>query len=175
MEISEETRKQLNELLYKSFDCNAQADNFAYNLDYMRYPNIAAIYHESYAHVFPQLADEISSLMIKVNARPVRKATHEYSEEYTDIVSLFADNDRMTEDYRRAIRKVIDVAEDNDDYEVKIAMEEFLVDFLPYVKQSDVWRYKAEEYKNSPRQFNVHFKTITTFIPVVGASDEDDD
>ena len=53
------------------------------------------------------------------------------------------------------------------DYEIRIAMEDFLNKFLPYVKQSDVWRFKAEQYKDSPWQFDVHFEELTTFIPVV--------
>ena len=73
MKIEKATYDELNSLLRKSFDCNAQADNFAYNIDYSRYPNIGNIYHHSFAHVFPNLADQISDLMIKLNARPVRK------------------------------------------------------------------------------------------------------
>lgn len=33
MKISEACYEQLNNLIKKSFDCNAQADNFAYNID----------------------------------------------------------------------------------------------------------------------------------------------
>ena len=36
MKISEATYNQLNELLMLSFDCNARADNLAYNIDYSR-------------------------------------------------------------------------------------------------------------------------------------------
>ena len=53
MKISEQTYQQLNELLRKSFDCNARADNLAYNLDYSLYPNIQEIYHHKIAHKFP--------------------------------------------------------------------------------------------------------------------------
>lgn len=165
MKISLETYNQLNDLLQLSFDCNAQADNFAYNIDYTRYPNIGNIYHHSFAHKFPQLADTISDLMIKLNARPVRKALNSYTDEYVSLVDLFADSDRMVEKYRQAIRKTIDIADINEDYEVRIAMEEFLISFLPYVKQSDIWRNKAIEYKDKPWQFDIHFEKLTTFIP----------
>ena len=74
MKISEATYNQLNELLMLSFDCNARADNLAYNIDYSRYPNINEIYHHGFAHKFPQLADIISDLMIQLNARPVIKS-----------------------------------------------------------------------------------------------------
>lgn len=167
MKITEATYDQLNELLRLSFDCNAQADNFAYNIDYARYPNIADIYHHSYAHKFPELADVISELMIKLNARPIRKPVNGYSADYRSLLDLFIDNDAMVESYRQEIRKTIDVAEINEDYEVKIEMENFLINFLPYVKQADVWRNKAEQYQAAPQQLDVHFEELTTFIPIV--------
>lgn len=166
MKISEATYNHLNDLLQLSFECNAQADNFAYNIDYARYPNIAEIYHHSYAHKFPELADVISALMIKLNARPIRKSIRGFDAEYRSLRDLFVDNDTMVEKYRDAIRKTIDVADLNGDYEIRIAMENFLVDFLPYLKQADVWRNKAEQYENAPQQFDVHFAELTTFIPI---------
>ena len=71
----------------------------------------------------------------------------------------------MAEEYRQAIRKTIDIADMNEDYEIRIAMEDFLLKFLPYVKQSDIWFNKAIEYKERPWQFDVHFEELTTFIP----------
>lgn len=167
MKISEATYNQLNVLLQKSFDCNAQADNLAYNIDYSRYPLTADVYHHSFAHVFPQLADIISDLMIKLNARPVRRGIETHDKEYRSLYDIFIDNDLMTEEYRQEIRKTIDIADMNEDYEIRIAMEDFLAKFLPYVKQSDVWRFKAEQYKEQPWQFDVHFEELTTFIPII--------
>ena len=43
MQMSKETYDKMNYLLGKSFDCNAQTDNFAYNIDYARYPVTADI------------------------------------------------------------------------------------------------------------------------------------
>lgn len=167
MKISEATYKQLNILLQKSFDCNAQADNFAYNLDYQRYPNMSNIYHHSFAHLFPTWADQISDLMIKLNARPVRKELHSYESEYLNMKDLFLDNDRMIEDYRQEIKKAIDIADYNNDYEVRIEMENFLVQVLPYIKQSDIWRTMAERYENNMIGFDVHFEDLTTLIPII--------
>ena len=155
----------MNNHIQKSFDCNAQADNFAYNIDYTLYPNIADLYHHAFAHKFPMLADVISDLMIRLNARPIRKPVNGYNSEYRSLYDLFVDNDRMMEDYRQEVRKTIDIADLNDDYEIRIAMENFLVDLLPYVKQADIWRTKAEQYKEQPYQFDVHFKELTTLIP----------
>lgn len=167
MKISEATYNQLNDLLQKSFDCNAEADNLAYNIDYNRYPLISNIYHHSFAHKFPELADIISNLMIELNARPIRKTVEAHEKEYLSLVDIFIDNDRMVEDYRQEIRKTIDIADMNNDYEVRIALDDFLVKFLPYVKQSDIWRFKAEQYKEQPWQFDVHFEELTTYIPII--------
>lgn len=166
MKMQVTTYNELNNLLRKSFDCNAQADNFAYNIDYERYPNIGNIYHHSFAHLFPALADQISDLMLKLNARPIREAINKYDAQYLSLKDLFVDSDVMTEDYRQAIKKVIDIADLNNDYEVRIFMENFLLEFLPYVKQSDMWRIFAERYENDPLNFDVHFEKLTTFIPI---------
>lgn len=167
MKISKETYDQLNKLLQKSFECNAIADNFAYNIDYLRYPNIGDIYHHSYAHAFPAFADEISPLMIELNSRPVRLAIPDHTKEYLTLYDIFVDNDNMAESYRSEIKKTIEIAEINDDYEIKIAMENFLNEFLPYLKQADVWRKKAEQYADCPNSFDVHFEELTTFIQIV--------
>lgn len=164
MKISEPTYNQLNELIKFSFECNARADNFAYNIDYRRYPNIADMYHHLFAHKFPELADVISDLMVRLNARPVRKPIKGFEGEYNSLLDLFIDNDSMVEAYRQEIRKTIDIADMNDDYEVRIAMENFLLEFLPYVKQADIWRFYAEEYKDDYKSFDVHFGKLTTFI-----------
>ena len=166
MKISEATYKQLNELVQKSFDCNARADNFAYNIDYLQYPNIGSVYHNSFAHLFSALADKITDLMIKLNARPIRKELKDYDAAYLKLYPLFVDSDAMVEEYRLAIKSVIDVADLHNDYEVRIAMENFLIEFLPYVKQSDIWRTIAEKYKNNEIDLEVHFKELTTFITI---------
>lgn len=170
MKISEATYNQLNELLKKSFECNAIADNLAYNIGYLRYPNIEDIYHHSFAHAFPQFADEISPLMIELNARPVRIGFGDHKEEYRGneaLYDIFVDNDMMISDYRSEIKKTIETADLNGDDEIKIAMEELLLKVLPYVKQCDVWRNKADQYRNCPWEFDIHFEELTTFIEVV--------
>lgn len=167
MKVSQATYEQMNNLLQKSFECNAIADNLAYNIDYMRYPNIGNIYHHSYAHAFPAFADEISPVLIELNARPVRIGLPDHTEEYRSLYDIFIDNDKMAEMYRQEIKKTIEIAEINDDYEVKIMMENFLTEFLPYLKQADVWRDKAGQYRECPEEFDVHFETLTTFIEVV--------
>lgn len=165
MQISEATYEQLNTLIQKSFDCNALADNAVYNIDYYRYPIAASITHQAFAHAFPALADEISDLMIKLDARPVRKSVSEYTKDYQDnLEEIYFDLLSMCEAYRYEIIHTIEVAEYNDDYEVKIEMENFLNKFIPYRKQADIWAHEAKRYSDDYKSFDDRFEKFTTFI-----------
>ena len=70
----------------------------------------------------------------------------------------------MCEDYRRAIIQVIEVAELNEDYEVKIKLEEFLTMFNNYRKQASVWYKYAKRYEGDYKSFDVHFEEFTKYI-----------
>ena len=165
MLITEQTRDQLNELLHFSFDSNAIVDNYAYNIAFYRYPNIEEIVHKHFAHKFPEFADIISDMMIRLDARPIRKGLADHVENFDgDLYRVFEGIWGLCNDYRQSIIKTIEVAELNGDYEVKIRLEEFLVHFEFYRKQADVWFEYAKRYKDDYKSFDVHFEDITTFI-----------
>ena len=165
MLMSEETRDQLNELVRLSFDANAVVDNFAYNLAYYDYPNIEGIVHELFAHKFPEFADILTNMMIELDARPLRKGINTHDKDYNgDLSKIFEDNLSMCDDYRRAIIQVIEVAELNEDYEVKIKLEEFLAMFNNYRKQASVWYKYAKRYEGDYKSFDVHFEEFTKYI-----------
>lgn len=170
MLISEETKEQLNLLLGDFFGHNSEADNLAYNLADSCYPNISTIYHKSFAHFFTgdEMADGISDLMDLLDARPVRKAVSAHEVNYNgDIKKIFFDNLEMCDRCRSAIIKGIELAEMNEDVEVKIYLEELLMKFMPYRKQASVWAKYAERYENDYKSFNIHFNDITTYIPII--------
>lgn len=174
MLITQETCDKLNILIAKTFEMNAFADNIAYNIDYNQYPRTGEIYHESFAHHFPVIADDLSNLMIKLNARPVRNPLPGYTDDYSgDIQKMFNDTLVMCEIYRKEIISAIEVAEDNEDMEVKIALEEFLLNFLPYRKQADVWAKQAERYKENYKSFDARIPTFTTFISIPDFNSDD--
>ena len=165
MLMSEETRLQLNELVRVSFEANAVVDNFAYNLAYYDYPNIEKVVHESFAHKFPEFADIISDMMIELDARPVRLGIGMHDKDYEgDLTEIFKDNLGMCEQYRLAIIQGIEVAELNEDYEVKIKLEEFLTMFNNYRKQASVWHKFAIRYEGDYKSFDVHFEEFTKYI-----------
>ena len=165
MLMSEETRDQLNELVRLSFDANSVVDNFAYNLAYYDYPNIEGIVHGSFAHKFPEFADILTDMMIELDARPIRKSIETHDKDYNgDLLKIFEDNLSMCDDYRKAIIQVIEVAELNEDYEVKIKLEEFLTMFNNYRKQASVWYKYAKRYEGDYKSFDVHFEEFTKYI-----------
>ena len=168
MLISEETRDKLNDVLTHSFLLNMLCDNAVYQIDYSVYPVTAHIVHESYAHYWPQVADQWSDLMIKLNAKPVRGNLIADSEDYNgNLAAIFADIARATEDYRRKVIELIELAELNEDKEVVLAGEEVLQQILPYRKQADIWAVEAKRYEGNYKSFDARIKTFTTMIPTV--------
>ena len=162
MYISNATYESLNDFLGKCFQMNSFCDNIAYNLGYKKMVITEPIFHEKFAHVFPGLADFVSDLMLKVEARPVRKALNEDSYEYENNVSMFADLKNAIDKYRADIIKVIEIAEINDDYEIKIDMEGFLSEFKKYLDQVNTWNLKAEQYGDKVQKFDHDFPSFTT-------------
>ena len=70
----------------------------------------------------------------------------------------------MCNEYRQMIIETIDIAEMNSDYEIKIGLEEFLVKFLPYIKQVNIWLDYAKRYNGNYKSFNVHFPEISSLV-----------
>ena len=167
MLMSKETREALNYLMGTFFGNNSEADNLAYCLADSCYPAISEIYHQKFAHFFTGdvMADGVSELMDMLDARPVRLAVAENSNDYEgNLAAIFNDNVDMCSRCRETIIKIIDLAELNDDYEVKIWAEELLMKFMPYYKQARVWDEFAKRYEGDYKSFNIHFAELTTYI-----------
>lgn len=161
MYITEATKDQLNELLAACFQMNSICDNIAYEMAFKKMVHAEPIFHEKYAHAFPALADVISELMLKLNARPIRKALHENTDEYQDIIEMFSSLLIEVDRFRELIIKTIEVSDLNNDAEVRIAMENFLVDFIPFVDQANTWKIKAEICGANIEMFDHDFDDFT--------------
>ena len=106
-------------------------------------------------------------MMIRLDARPIRKGLNDHDEDFNgDLYKIFEGTLGLCNDYRKSIIKTIEVAELNEDYEVKIQLEEFLKMFEPYRKQADIWFEYAKRYQNDYKSFDVHFEDITTLISI---------
>lgn len=164
MRISEQTQNELNALLRKSFECNAMADNLAYCMDFFGYKNISKLYHETCAHKFPEWADRITDFMSIVGARAVRLGIPTHDGTFSDIVSMFAENEKIMNEYVKQIKDALDSVDMYDDAPARIFLEDFLMKVLPYAAQAEAWSKFAAQYSSNPITFDVHFEELTTYI-----------
>ena len=122
--------------------------------------NVEPIFHEKFAHAFPGFADIISEMMVKLDARPIRKALSENVDAYDNFKLIFADLKDNVDKYREQIIGVIESADINGDVEVKIIMEKFTCDFINYLNQVNIWYKKSKEYGRI-EDFNQDFASFT--------------
>lgn len=160
MYISQSTYEKLNDFLQECFQMNSYCDNLAYNMSALYMTNVEPIFHEKFAHAFPGFADIVSGVMVKLDARPVRKALTENVDDYENFQLIFADLKDKIDSYRENIIGVIDSADINGDIEVKIAMENFLHNFMDYLNQVNIWNKKSKEYSRV-EDFNQDFASFT--------------
>ena len=160
MYISQSTYEKLNDFLQKCFQMNSYCDNLAYNMSTLCMLNVEPIFHEKFAHAFPGFADIISEMMVKLDARPIRKALAENIDDYDNFKLIFADLKEAIDNYREDIIGVIESADINGDFEVQITMENFLSDFMKYLNQVNIWYKKSKEYSQI-EDFNQDFASIT--------------
>lgn len=161
MYISQSTYEALNEFLKINFQMNSFCDNIAYNLGYQHMVLTEKIFHEKFAHKFTEFADEISVLMLKLEARPIRKALEEDIKEYSSNVEMFEDLKNRIDKYRLDIIRVIEFADLNADIEIKIEMEDFIGDFMDYLNQVNIWYKKSKEYGDAIVKFDKDFHSFT--------------
>ena len=164
MKVSETTINKLQLLLKSFFNANAKSDNIAYWLGYNYYNNIEKIYHEKWAHAFPgdDFADGLSNFMLKLDIRPVRIGLESHDYDYKDLVEVFEDNKNMIESLLNEVHELIEIAEMNDDVEVKLYAEELSLLILDYFKQAEEWEHVSKT--TTPNDMNIHIEHYTNFI-----------
>lgn len=147
MLISEATKDALNELVRMTFQMNGYADNTAYSLDIdFNCPKAEPIYHHKYAHIFGVWADEISTKMSHLGARPIRRALDSSEKIYNNLYDLFKDNCNKMMEYRQCVLNTRKIAVENNDTEIVIFLETFWDSKSTFVKQVYIWMNKAKEY-----------------------------
>lgn len=162
MRMSLESYNKMNELAGKCFNANAIIDNLAYCLDFHYYNEIAKIVHLRVAHKLPEFADLITDKMLELSARPIRVDIKGYNEDFADLKKVFEELHKTMVEILEDTRKLIGIADLNEDDEVRIFCEEFLMQISVYVKQAEEWRNAAEAM--DPHTLNVHIKEYTHFI-----------
>ena len=160
MYISQSTYEKLNDFLQKCFQMNSYCDNLAYNMSALNMINTEPVFHEKFAHAFPEFADIISTMMIKLDTRPIRMALNDNISDYNNFQLIFSDLKDSIDNYREHIISVIESADINGDIEVKITMENFLHSFLNYLNQVNIWYKKSKEYSRI-EDFDQDFTSFT--------------
>lgn len=160
MYISQSTYEKLNDFLQKCFQMNSYCDNLAYNMSALHMINVEPVFHEKFAHAFPDFADTVSEMMVKLDARPIRKALSENIDSYDNFKLIFADLKENIDSYREDVIGVIESADINSDTEVKIIMENFLINFIDYLNQVNIWYKKSKEY-SQVEDFDQDFTSFT--------------
>lgn len=162
MQISKETVDKINWLMGEFFSANACLDNMVYNLGSLDYVHMEDIVHTKVAHWAPDAADSLSDLLLEFDARPVRVPVPGYEKDYQgDVVAIFDDMLSLMNELINDTRATIDVAELNDDVEVKLELEDFLEDLVPYMAQARLWARTAKRYKGNEIAFDIHFAQFT--------------
>ena len=160
MYMSQPTYEKLNDFLQKCFQMNSYCDNLAYNMSNLNMINAEKLFHTKFAHAFPEFADTISDMMVKLDAQPQRQALNANTEYYGDFKTLFNDLKEHVNQYRLEIFGVIEEADINGDLEVKVTMEQFLYQFVTYLNQASTWYKQSKEY-GSLIDFDRDFASFT--------------
>lgn len=161
--MTQETELALNHLLQNLFLGNAIVDNMYYNLKDMYYDNLADAIHKPVAHRLPDLADDVTDMMFKLGAKPIRLGLSDCTEDYKDVPSIFKHLVEYFSKLREGVKSAIEVADYKDDMEVRIWLEEFLdEDIMPLLKQSIEWSEICEKVEIN--SFNIHIKDYTHYL-----------
>lgn len=162
MQISQETVDKINWLSGQMFSANACLDNLAYNLGHLDLPHMEEIVHSKVAHAAPLWADVLSDLLLEFDARPIRLPVQGFNKDYQgDVVAIFEDMYSLMNELLNDTKATIDVAELNDDVEVKLELEDFLEDLVPYAAQARLWLKTARRYVGNEVSFDIHFAQFT--------------
>ena len=163
MLMTEKTEESLNRILQILFGGNAKIDNLYYNLQHLYLNNLADAIHVPVAHKLTELADKVSDLIDQLGGRPVRYGTTDYSEKYENAAKVFSQLSNYFEELRKDVILSIDDADMNDDVEVRIWLENFLVEeVLPLRKQASEWLNATNKLIDS--DFNIHIADYTHYL-----------
>lgn len=155
-----ETEKALNELLKLTFQCNSHADNCAYNLAYLTMSQAEKLYHEVYAHKFPEWADMISDYIVSLGGVPVRLGLEPNVERYEDFKEVFIETQENLKEYREKIYEVVEIADMHNNREIVCLLDDLLKMLIPYFKQVHIWATKAARIGDMDK-FDEDFEDFT--------------
>lgn len=174
--ISDEATNVANDLLRDFFKMNSICDNLVYNLDNMGLHHCADIFHESFAHFWPDIADTWSTRMTKLNARAVRRGFPGDENTYNSISEIFNVAKNETENIRIKLLRTMEALDyDITTKELILALEDMAIEILDKLYQVNIWTQYAEYYerKDKVMQFDQNFDKFNAPLYNVDSGDDD--
>lgn len=152
-----EVVESLNDLLCMFFKCNSIADNIAYDLEVDKNcPNASDFYHHNIAHWFTgdDAADKLSAIMIKMNARPVRKSFEGDEKRYSSISDMFRVNLAMFEGLAEKLQEIIEVCDyDRKNKYLVIELENMMESVQDKIRIANIWLDKVILYEEKDKMY----------------------
>lgn len=160
MNVSDETVVYLYELISECFSLNRKLDRqvsvlgtkFAMN-------NTANLCHQGFAHLFPQLADEIGEKCLeRYNITVEYGFTQEAKSDYSTISEIiYLMNDEIIE-FQNMLMGAIKFSYENNDIQIYSDLLDILRNYNKIVEQSILLVDKVELYGDNMADYDNHIK-----------------
>lgn len=145
--ISQEVNSQLDILVGKFFEANRIMDRGCSVLDARFAMNkTSGILHKSLAHLYPLIADKISTYQSQRNNLTVYPQTPMDSTDYLTPLSFFERMLNFQVEIENSCYEVCEFADENNDYMTKIFLDNFMLSLIPVTQQLLLLVDKAEIY-----------------------------
>lgn len=159
--LHESTFEKMNELFNQFFYVNSLSDNIVYYMQVdLVFVESSELFHKQWSHKFPLLSDKIGDMLLDFNVKPYRSALLKPKTDFTDLESTMQELLDEILKSNDMIVSAIKVAEENGDVNICKLLEQFLVDFTPYLKQAIIWHDKSVQYRNNYFDFDRDFKNF---------------
>ena len=158
MLMSERTSLAINKIVQRMFYMNRICDNIVTNMSVnWSMNNASKIFHQGIAHRYSLLAYLYSNIQDQFNVRTIYLETSSDTFEYKNLLEAMQrvlDELLITND---VIIDAIEMANNEEDINVKLLLEENLKKLTPYINQHILLRDKAALYGDNYYQFDNHF------------------
>lgn len=157
MSISLKTSESLDLLVGKAFDLNRSFDR-AVSIMQNKWcmPNAANIIHHNLAHLFPLLADVISSFKDNWNLTTVYPETHKDDRDYSNLLAMMTILRDEVLDFYEMIKMVYKIAEEENDFNTMAMLIDFMNKLTIVVSQMYTLKDKAEQMPTDWDTFDNH-------------------
>lgn len=159
MMLSEKTSEALDILVGALFDLNRTMDRqVSWMQNIWAMPQAAEICHHKLAHLFPLLADEISSFKDKYNLTTVYPETHRDAREYRDLFDMMGTLYDEVESVYEIVKQIYDIANEERDFNVNAMLQDFMEKLTDVISQVITLRDKAEQMPTDYDVYDAHIK-----------------